>query len=207
METPLVWEPWPSILAAAFVAAQAEMPDITKGRNAKIDMKGGGSFSYTYADLGDVLSAVRPILAKHGLAITQDVATHDRMIDVYTTIVHTSGESHRDGPLGFDAGGDPRTAGSAVTYARRYAILATLGLATEDDDGARASTVHRQDRTPPPADPIADLYGRIKAAAGTPVAAELKKLATDNGRKLSPADLASDDRWFELVTATLKGAA
>src|SRR5688572_22873174 len=54
-------------LAKALVAALAELEDIPKKHTANM-----GSHSYTYADLADALSYVRPILAKHGLAVTQD---------------------------------------------------------------------------------------------------------------------------------------
>jgi hypothetical protein len=90
--------------------------------------------------------------------------------------------------------------------AMRFGIGTKLWSKGHGVDPAGSGPEGGYDTGPPAPDPIADLYGRIKAATGTPVAAELKKLATENGRKLSPADLASDDRWFELVTATLDGA-
>ena len=71
------------------------MPEVTKGRKATV-----GTDSYTYADLGDVLNAVRPTLIKHGLAVAQDVSRHERMIEVFTLIVHRSGESVAFGPMG-----------------------------------------------------------------------------------------------------------
>ena len=86
---------WGKEIAAAYVAAQAEMPEITKGRKANV-----GNYSYTYADLGDTINAVRPVLVKHGLAIAQDVSRHERMIEVFTMIVHRSGESVSFGPMG-----------------------------------------------------------------------------------------------------------
>jgi hypothetical protein len=135
---------WGPDLAAAFAAAQAKMPDITKGRKAKVEMKGGGSYSYSYADLSDVLEAVRPILGAHGLFVSQDCIRRAGMIDTYTTLGHTSGQHVTFGPMSFDAGGTPQTAGSAVTYARRYALLAALGLATEDDDGQAAAQAPKQ---------------------------------------------------------------
>jgi hypothetical protein len=150
---PLPRAKWQPNLAAAFAAAQVEMPDITKGRRAKVEMKGGGSYSYTYADLSDVLEAVRPILGKHGLFVTQDCIRRANMIDTYTTLGHLSGESVDFGPMSFEAGGTPQTAGSAVTYARRYALLAALGLATEDDDGqaaAQAPKAAPRKQAPPP---------------------------------------------------------
>ena len=54
-------------LMVALAAAQIEFPAIPKVHTAKI--KAG--FSYSYADLADVVSAIRPILAKHGIATMQ----------------------------------------------------------------------------------------------------------------------------------------
>lgn len=196
---------WGKEIAAAYVAAQAEMPEITKGRKANV-----GNYSYTYADLGDTLNAVRPILAKHGLAIAQDVSRHERMVEVFTLIVHRSGESVSFGPMGFESGSTPQASGSAVTYARRYSLLAALGLATEDDDGQSAA----KDRKPQPSKPepkqdagAVALFERVKATKGTPLADVLSAFAAENQRGLRIVDLAADPKWFVQVEAILDGAA
>lgn len=134
---------WPAELAAAFVAAQAELVDVARGRTASVETRTGGSYSYSYADLADVLTTVRPVLAAHQLAVVQPVQIHDGMVEVTTVLVHASGQLVEFGPIAFDAGATPQAAGSATTYARRYGLLAALGLATEDDDGAAASTTPR----------------------------------------------------------------
>ncbi len=124
---------------AALVAAQAEFPDVTKAKTANT-----GSYSYRYADLADVLDAVKPVLKAHGLAVVQDAVTEDRGIGVTTIVIHESGEALKFGPLVLSYGNSPQAAGSAITYARRYALVAALGLATDDDDGALATQVARQ---------------------------------------------------------------
>lgn len=149
-DTPRKWGP---AVAAAFCAAQAEMPDITKGRTAKVETKTGGSYSYKYADLSDLLEAVRPVLSKHSLFVSQDCIRRASMIDVYTTVGHASGECVDFGPMSFEAGGTPQSAGSAVTYARRYALLAALGMATEDDDGQAAAQAPKSKPAPKAAPP------------------------------------------------------
>lgn len=127
-------------VAAALVAACAELGPITKGREARVKMKSGGEYRYSYADLGDALETVRPVLAKHGLAVVQDVTSDtDGRVGVITIVLHDSGDELRFGPLFLRGGSDAQQAGSAITYARRYALLAALGLATEDDDGQAAS--------------------------------------------------------------------
>ena len=123
-------------LAAAFVAAQQSLADVAKGRRAN-----AGQYAYAYADLSDVLGQVRPVLAAHGLAITQSVSTAIDEVLVTTTLLHTSGQTLVVGPLAMPLGKTAQQTGSSITYARRYAIMALLGLAAadEDDDGAQAA--------------------------------------------------------------------
>lgn len=147
-DAPATPRKWGSEIAAAFCAAQAQMPDIAKSRTAKVDTKAGGNYTYKYADLSDLLEAVRPLLAANGLFVSQDCIRRASMIDVYTTIGHKSGEYVDFGPMSFDAGSTPQAAGSAVTYARRYALLAALGMATEDDDGQAAAQTPRPKAAP-----------------------------------------------------------
>ena len=58
-------------LYAALAAAQAEITNPSKDKIAKVPTKTGGSYSYSYADIADVLNTVRPVLARHGLAVMQ----------------------------------------------------------------------------------------------------------------------------------------
>ena len=166
---------WGADLAAAFAAAQAEMPDITKGRTANV-----GTYRYTYADLSDVLGALRPVLARHDLFITQNVVSRANVVDVWTTIGHKSGQAYDFGPMSFPAGGTPQTAGSAVTYARRYSLLAAVGLATEDDDGHAAAAAPkapkaRQTAPEPPPDEHGYQGGRPSSMQITE--AQMRKLS------------------------------
>jgi hypothetical protein len=119
--------------AAAVVAALAEMPAVPKNKTAAT-----GSYSYQYADLPSILEAVRPVLARHGLAISQEVSTRDGYIQVTTLLLHKSGHWEAYGPLAMPAGQNAQASGSAITYARRYALTAVLGIAAEDDDDGQA---------------------------------------------------------------------
>lgn len=121
--------------AQAFVAAQSEMPSIPKNKTVTTN-----KFSYSYADLPDIIDAVRPVLVKHGLGIGQTVESNGPgTVAVTTRIYHSEGHSETFGPLTLPAGNDAQSAGSAITYARRYSLCAALGIAAdEDDDGALA---------------------------------------------------------------------
>jgi hypothetical protein len=139
----------------AFTKAQAEFPSITKGRTADMER-----YTYKYADLGDVLAGVLPVLHNHGLSTAQDVTGNKGTVAVATRIYHTSGHVESFGPLEMTAGNTPQMAGSAITYARRYALCAALGIAPdEDDDGARASqrpAEPPEERPEPPEESEAD---------------------------------------------------
>jgi len=134
-------------LAAALVEAQTQMTDVAKGRTAN-----AGTYGYAYADLSDVLATVRPVLAAHGLTIMQtaEVTEHDAV--VYTTLMHRSGQYLTAQPVRLPAGKTAQNTGSALTYARRYSVMALLGIAAgDDDDGASASPRdERQTRTQAP---------------------------------------------------------
>jgi hypothetical protein len=137
-------------LAAALAAAQAEFDAVGKASDNPF-------FHSKYADLPTIMRAVGPVLAKHGLAVTQHpgYATYAtggitdpsrEIVDTITTrIVHTSGEWMQSTMLLHlipDKSGHvtPQAQGSAITYARRYALSAALGIVTDvDDDGNQAS--------------------------------------------------------------------
>lgn len=125
-------------LAAALVAAQAEFEAVDKTANNDF-------FSSKYAPLPDVVKAATPILSKHGLAVTQLIVGDGATDGLMTMLLHSSGqfiESTMTLHLLPDKHGNitPQSQGSAVTYARRYAYMAVLGLVSDvDDDGNAAS--------------------------------------------------------------------
>ena len=145
----------------ALVAALAQLANPVK--DAKADT---GRFSYTYATLPAILDLVRPIMAAQGLAVTQDVTMADGALMVYTTIRHTSGESITFGPIVGRAGGDWQALGSAITYARRYALTAARGIAADDDDDAQATKPVQRLSAPIEDDPWATSPQRPEAAEG-----------------------------------------
>lgn len=120
-------------LAKSLVKALGELQDVVKTQTAK-----AGSFSYSYATIADVLGMARPILAKHGIALMQTAEVNNGEAVISTTLMHESGEYITHQPTRLPAGQKAQETGSAITYARRYSLMAALGLATEDDDGASA---------------------------------------------------------------------
>lgn len=132
------------LAAEAFVRALGELENPARSNTATVQTKTGGSYSYSYADLAAVLAAVRPVLARHDLGVSQPIALDAGMVTVRTRILHTSGGVIEGDPIRGQVEGGAQDIGSFVTYARRYALLSILGLHPEgeDDDGSSA--------TPPP---------------------------------------------------------
>lgn len=95
-------------------------------------------FRSKYADLESCWEAARSPLANQGLCVVQTCGTEDGETGLYTTLGHVSGQWMRGFlPLNMKAQ-DPQGQGSAITYARRYAFAAIIGLVQTDDDGEAA---------------------------------------------------------------------
>ena len=131
---------------AAFVEAVGTLEDVVRDASADVTSQRGASYSYTYAGLATYLKASRSKLAAQGLALSQSVTNDNGTVTTWTTVLHRSGEWVTFLPLIFATGNDPQQVGSAMTYGRRYSAMAALGLASEDDDGARAQQGARERR-------------------------------------------------------------
>lgn len=94
-------------------------------------------FKSKYAGLPAVWEVVQPLLAKHELLIIQPVVGHD----LKTILIHSSGETIESTyPIISKTETNPQDYGSAIKYARRYALESLLGIVTdEDDDGNSAA--------------------------------------------------------------------
>jgi len=119
-------------IAAALAEAQGEYPPITKDKEAD-----AGTYKYKYADLGDVLAAIRPVLAKHGLALIQPTIIDAGTIFVRSRVIHKSGQwIESEFPVAAYSGARHQQVGAALSYARRYAACSLLSIAAEEDTDA-----------------------------------------------------------------------
>jgi len=105
-----------------------------------------------YAPLNDILSYVRPLLAQHELTVSQLVHSDGEAIGVTTMLMHVSGEYIADtatmSPGAEKGKSTAQVAGSVVTYLRRYALAAVLGIASEDDDDGNTGITHERKAAP-----------------------------------------------------------
>jgi hypothetical protein len=119
-------------ICAAYVAAFAELDAATKTAN-------NPHFKSKYADLQAVIDAIKPHLSKHGLAFMQMPKPSEGGVSIETILIHSSGDKMSMGVLFVPANRqDAHGYGSALSYARRYALLTCFGLFQEDDDGNAA---------------------------------------------------------------------
>ena len=131
-------------LAAALSKLQGEIQDVHKDK---------AGYGYKYAELSSVLDIARPLCAKYGLAISQlcessfaEGSATQLLVGVESTLLHSSGEwlsSTLHMPVTAGKGMSlAQAAGSVITYARRYALAALLGIAQTDNDASiKESTV------------------------------------------------------------------
>lgn len=120
-------------IAAALVKAQKAFgPALKTKTNPHLKAK--------YADLGDCIEAVIDGLNNNGIALMQQTHECESGILVETIFIHESGEVFSAGKLHVPAvKHDAQGYGSALTYARRYSLMAACGIAPEDDDGQATS--------------------------------------------------------------------
>jgi hypothetical protein len=129
----------------ALAAAQAELKNPEKTKDGKVSgtSKTGKAYEYTYkyADIGDVLEAALPFLAAHGLSVTQPTIIRDNSIVLETRLTHGESDTHTSSEYPVCAiNVNHQSMGSALTYARRYALTSLLGIAAVDDtDGEGAA--------------------------------------------------------------------
>lgn len=145
-------------LVTALVAARQKFDKIIKDRTAEVKSE-KGAYRYKYADLASVLDATVDHLSANGLMLSQPTGTDGNGRHfVETTLMHKSGEFMSSSmmlpPLGDRA--TPQQLGSMVSYIRRYAACAMLGIASEfdDDDGAAAEKKSTKKDGPAPVNAI-----------------------------------------------------
>lgn len=175
-------------LADALAKAQGEIKHAVKDSSNQF-------FKSRYADLASVWEACRGPLSRHGISIVQIPTTADGQSVLSTIMMHKSGQfiggNYPIKPIKDDSQG----VGSAITYARRYALQAMVGICPDDDDGNAAvgNTVK------PPVAKVASVTGE-PAKKMPEWTEEQKKEAGAIRAELLQIDLASDKELMELRT-------
>ena len=118
-------------LALALSKLQGEAQNLHKDKQG---------YGYKYAELSSVLDEVRPLLAKFELAVTQLCSTENTNVIVETVLLHSTGEwlsSSLSLPISVGKGmSQAQAIGSCISYGRRYALAAMIGIAQADNDAS-----------------------------------------------------------------------
>lgn len=158
----------PSIakLSKALVLAQTAMGGAVKGKDNPF-------FNSKYADLAEVIAAVKDPLNSNGVCFMQPVVgSSEKSVRVATLFLHESGEWMKASASFPAVKADPQAFGSAVSYARRYTLQSFLSVPSEDDDGNKASGKKESSSAAmtqdfPPNTPLFGLLKQLIPADGT----------------------------------------
>jgi hypothetical protein len=184
-ELTIAWDGERAPLAKAFVAAQKATEAVKKAST-------NPAFKSKYADLAGVVEAVVPALNAAGVGVLQFPGYDGELVTVTTTFLHEGGSSVTSTLALRPSKQDPQGIGSAVTYGRRYALLAMSGAAPEDDDANAASGPVRRNPVPPA--PVSKNAERVPASA-----AQLKREGEDARIRedINGCDLSGIAEWTE----------
>ena len=155
-------------LAKALSIAQAKIKNPAKSRTVTIRPRDGTAYSFSYADLADILDAVRPALSEQGIAIVATLAPDGKGAGgmlLTSRLIHSSGESIESSyPVPY---GDAKAMGGAITYGRRYTLSALVGIMAEEDQDADD---HQHPSEHAPRKPAPKASSSLSSAAGLPPA-------------------------------------
>jgi hypothetical protein len=174
--------------------------------DAAMKEKTNPAFKSKYADLASHVEVIRPAAAACKLAVLQEITSDDAGVHVTTRIAHASGQWIEFGPLYIPASKhDAQGFGSAVTYARRYALSAAWGTVADDDDGQAAV---KSQKTAPVADPTPEGYDAWQldlmatADEGTPALQAMWKASKPEYR--SYLTTSENGRWESIKAKAAK---
>lgn len=191
----------------ALALAQAEVENATKNaQNPHLKNK--------YANLEGVLEVAKPVLAKYGLAVVTVPGPMDEQgMQAFESTLSWEDDTGREDEKSFSftmplQKKDPQGVGSAITYARRYALACWMNITQEDDDGnaaskPRAPKAPAADAKATP-DPSNVLGMWDTAIANAKTTAELKTLRTKMDRLPEDVKLRLSPAWMAAMVAAEK---
>lgn len=139
--------------------AKAQLAFKAPKKNKHVDFTHNGQRTkYSYADLADVIEAIREPLGSNGLAIIHQLEYDGNFYGLKTTLVHSSGEfvdTWYPLPDPSTNAIKPQAFGSALTYGRRYSVTSLVGIASDEDDDGQIAEPSNQQKPPEPKKPQA----------------------------------------------------
>ena len=190
------------------------------------------AYNYKYATLDSVITNIKEAMAGTGLSFAQDVNMEDGYISITTYIFHESGQSISFGPIKLPQDSTQgktkvQATGSSITYARRYALSAVAGMASEEDDDAQITKNNYSAKNRPNNKPKNKTKNKTKKKQKKPLSKrdhrlkEIQKLykeknyqPDDNTNKMISKEIGSltdggkledlDDDQFDMVLALIE---
>lgn len=195
----VTWDGDRAPFAKAFVAAQKATDSVKKAAT-------NPAFRTKYADLSEVVEAVIPALNSNGIGVMQFPSFDGDLAGVTTVFLHDSGASVTATLNLRPSKSDPQGVGSAITYARRYSLLAMTGAAPEDDDGNSASGPQHRRETATPRQAAAPTLaeratGLLKAIADAHDTASLEKVWALGSGLCADLDMKAPETLTDLTAA------
>lgn len=180
-------------LAAALALAQGEYQEIPKD-------KINPHYKNKYASLDSIFKTVRPVNAKHGLAVAQLLDEDEQGHPIVRTVLlHSSGERLEAKTRLIVDRNNMQGMGSAMTYARRYGLAGILGVCPdEDDDGEAAAKAppKAQKPKPKPSAPKKTTVETTLAECSTPAAV---KTQLEKWLEKKPINSETAQSWYETL--------
>ena len=184
-------------LASALVKFQEKASGVIFDSYVTVRTKSGGKYSYKYATLGATIETAKA-LSELGIAFSQFPISEEGKIGVETILMHTSNQWISERfylPRDFEASNIAQDAGSLITYARRYALQAILGLYGSEDVDARNLGDEEESHKKPPSEGKQGQKGQIptqpkqKAQKGVKKAQNESPAPSKQDRPYNPAQL------------------
>lgn len=146
-------------LAIALAKFQGSLEQPSLNSEVKVRTKTGGEYKFKYADLSECKRAAKQPLADNGLSVCQLIEDD---YSIRTILLHSSGQWISSKVRMPSNAADAQSIGSAITYAKRYAFCAILGIVADDDEDANIASGNTAQKEQPKEQPKKTANSRVK---------------------------------------------
>lgn len=146
-------------LAIALAKFQGSLEQPSLNSEVKVRTKTGGEYKFKYADLSECKRAAKQPLADNELSVCQLIEDD---YSIRTILLHSSGQWISSKVRMPSNTADAQSIGSAITYAKRYAFCAILGIVADDDEDANIASGNSAQKEQPKEQPKKTANSRVK---------------------------------------------
>lgn len=146
-------------LATALAKFQGSLEQPSLNSEVKVKTKTGGEYKFKYADLSECKRAAKQPLADNELSVCQLIEDD---YSIRTILLHSSGQWISSKVRMPSNTADAQSIGSAITYAKRYAFCAILGIVADDDEDANIASGNTTQKEQPLEQPKKTTNSKVK---------------------------------------------